>query len=860
MATLKDAILSAQNGTLPKDKADQLKQMILSGKMDAIAQKEGIDIEPLKNAGGKRTVATPDFLKKGAASIEAQTTDAPTKATAQNLQVGMTTDIAPAQPIEKPAEIQKLTPFNPLAPGQNVIEQAASGIKDIGGGLWETAKEMVGKDENKQVSGEGFHQAINGAFQLMAAPLAGTLQSVPGGEMALQGISSLFTAPAQLGGFLYEQGLKAAGQDPSKPEFQMAKSQIEDALNVGTALVTPKVTEMATPYAKGALNWGGKQLKGAGVKTTEFALPENVKGAEMAQNYEANLKIAQTALDEAKQTGDLGAIKKAETALATVEKSKPVTTGQTATQLGISGTEKGIGVKSKVAQHELYTKTIEPALKSDKTVIPKEDFITKLQEKIDTEPFKGRRDELQEGLDALAEEMNPTYTLETANKTKTSLDQFTPIKSFKGKDIANAYNQVKADFANLIRETTYKQLKDANIKKSYIDYSNLKELEKLGIKARTGAGFKGGFGGFWSSVWDTLVTPVTTTAGKYLYKAGDLLEFESPKPVKTVGEFIEGQGITKQEFESVVGPQREGSTNPNTMVPNTPPQNPNLKKQATEPIAQSNTAQPIQDTVPPPSGKSNFNTAGAAESAKLKQASLEKVAQNKSALVDEYLAKNGKFISTDKARELFTDIGYKRYNAAAVQDASKLVSEAAFTKAIETNPEPNGVLYSGGSGVGKTSTLKQVLGDVESTAAAILDGNLTNYNTALKRLQTIVDNGKVPKVVYIYRDIIDSFVDGVVKRMLNNPDELGRVVPVKVHLDNHLSSLDTVKRLYEDANGANIVLIDNSFGKGKPQVMTFDKLSSIKYPENALGQLTQIVKNLYKDGTISKEQYEAFLE
>lgn len=626
MATLQEKIDQARTGKMSDAGKAQLKQMILSGSLDAIAQQEGIDLTAFKSKNNIQTQAAPKFLQNAAASVASNpnlnagdTQNATSQKVSQAAGQGFPAPIDASQPsIASPTptpaaptpEPQKLTPLNPLAPGANILDQAVAGAKNIGGGLLEQGKEMFGQDKNKQTSGEGFHQAIQGAFQLMSAPLTGALQSVPGGDIALKGISDLFTAPAQLGGFLYEQGLKAAGYDPSKPEFQMAKSQIEDALNIGTALVGPKVAEAGA-------NFGGKLLKTVGIKTTEFALPENTKMAEMSQNYDASLKIAQTALDEAKQTGDLGAIKKADTALKTVEKSKPITTGQTATELGIAGTEKGIGVKSKVAQHELYTKTIEPALKSDTTVIPKEDFIAKLQEKINNEPFAGRRAELQDGLDALSEEMDSTYTLESANKTKTSLDQFTQNKSFRGKEIANAYNQMKADFANLIRKTTYDSLKDVNIKRSYLDYSNLKELEKLGIKARTGGGFKGGFGGFWHSVWDSLVTPVTTMAGKYIYKVGDFLQFESPTPVKTVGEFIENQGITKQEFESVVGPQRDGSMEPSTITPSTPPQNPNLTKQATEPMAQNSTTQPIQDTIPPPSGKSNFNTAGAVESATL---------------------------------------------------------------------------------------------------------------------------------------------------------------------------------------------------------------------------------------------------
>lgn len=273
----------------------------------------------------------------------------------------------------------------------------------------------------------------------------------------------------------------------------------------------------------------------------------------------------------------------------------------------------------------------------------------------------------------------------------------------------------------------------------------------------------------------------------------------------------------------------------------------------------------IDTTIQDSQGKSSFSGAGTATNAKLKAAALERVATNKGGLVDEYLSKNKKLISTDRARDLFTDLGYKRYNSAAVQDAAKQVSDAAFNQALASNPEPNGVLYAGGSGVGKTSTLntlKQILGDVEATAAAVLDGNLTNYDTALKKLGAIVENGKTPKVVYIYRDIVDSFTDGVVKRMLNsqNPDEFGRVVPVKVHVDNHVSSLATIKKLYEEGYGENMILVNNDLGKGNAKLMTLDELDKIEYNKDVTQQLTDIVTTLFKDEKISKEQYQAFLD
>ena len=57
MATLKEKIDAARTGQLSQEGAEKLKQMILSGRLDAMAQQEGIDLEPFKNQHGKKTLS-----------------------------------------------------------------------------------------------------------------------------------------------------------------------------------------------------------------------------------------------------------------------------------------------------------------------------------------------------------------------------------------------------------------------------------------------------------------------------------------------------------------------------------------------------------------------------------------------------------------------------------------------------------------------------------------------------------------------------------------------------------------------------------------------------------------------------------
>lgn len=210
---------------------------------------------------------------------------------------------------------------------------------------------------------------------------------------------------------------------------------------------------------------------------------------------------------------------------------KPVTVADTALRSGIAGTEKQIGIQAKQVADNLYKKEIAPAVKSVKGVITKDELFAPLAERIAQITDPSKKNAYQNAFESLAEDYKniDSFTFEQAQKLKSELAEFTPAKVFRGQDVANETRMLQADMAKLIREKTYDALKDKNIKQKYLDYGNLQELQKVGVKAISEAGTKGGFGGFWTTMYDTLLTPVKTIGGKTLYKVGDKLQFTAPK-------------------------------------------------------------------------------------------------------------------------------------------------------------------------------------------------------------------------------------------------------------------------------------------------------------------------------------------
>lgn len=285
----------------------------------------------------------------------------------------------------------------------------------------------------------------------------------------------------------------------------------------GAGLVKDAAVGGAKLVAKG-VSPVGSGVKTFGKSIYESAFTPNVKEAENILAYEASQPSMFSNLFGA------GAIKGNPA-------FKPITTSETALRAGIAGTEKQVGVQAKRVADTLYNKEIAPAVKGIQGIISKEELFAPAEERIANMVDPSKKAAYQNALDSLKEDYANVsdFSFEKAQALKSELAQFTPAKVFRGQDVANETRMIQADMANLIRQKTYEALKDVNIKQKYLDYGNLQELQKVGVKAISEAGTKGGFGGFWSTMYDKAMTPVKTIGGKVLYRIGDKLEVTAPK-------------------------------------------------------------------------------------------------------------------------------------------------------------------------------------------------------------------------------------------------------------------------------------------------------------------------------------------
>lgn len=247
------------------------------------------------------------------------------------------------------------------------------------------------------------------------------------------------------------------------------------------------------------------------------------------------------------------------------------------------------------------------------------------------------------------------------------------------------------------------------------------------------------------------------------------------------------------------------------------------------------------------------------DDAKIQEASISKYVKNPRGLLKQFLADNGKVVNTDEARKLFKDVGYAGYNSAAVQEASSAIAKDAWRSLLKKSKGTEALIYAGGSGTGKTSAVKNLLSKEVASAGAILDGNLSTQKSALARISEALKAGKTPHIVYVYRNPVDAWVNGVIKRMRSNVSEGGRIVPMSVFLQNHQGSYDVVKGLLKNGK-IKVSLVDNSLGAGKHAMLTPSKFSKISYTTSIKKKMLDETKKLLDNGSITKQQYEALIK
>lgn len=216
-----------------------------------------------------------------------------------------------------------------------------------------------------------------------------------------------------------------------------------------------------------------------------------------------------------------------------------------------------------------------------------------------------------------------------------------------------------------------------------------------------------------------------------------------------------------------------------------------------------------------------------------------------------YVAKYGKEISTDNARELSPDyapggmdVADSVTNAArtkwgeAVFQPARAFSRELYRRALKqetpSHQRKQVVFTAGGAGVGKSTSIRQLAGIARAVEAAeiIYDTTLSELKSATERINEGLDAGRMISIVLVYRDPIDALTKGVFPRA----KAMGRVPTLGGFLNTHLGAVQALLKIaavYKDDSRVAIAVIDNSRG------IDYANLSDLRFVENIAGKYSR---------------------
>lgn len=296
-------------------------------------------------------------------------------------------------------------------------------------------------------------------------------------------------------------------QDKSNPdgEYNSWKSTFWAWLGAAGAALAPAVWLW---WLYGA--W--KVVKEVGKKVYWLTLPPTQAEAEAIQSYDAG-------------TSDYKPRTAVDTAL-----DQPIIQkwGRTiSSKVGQMWTRGGIWVQSEAQASNLWKWQVKPMLQQSQKTVNIQSLIDEMKPEVikmakeDPDKLKELKVAWTKLRKAFSSEKYQALNMESTQNLKSGLQQRTPVKFFKWKEITNAYRELRGKLSSKLVKTLHSNLAEefgVDSAQMYQDYANLKWLSKIWPNALTQSWRKQGFWGFVSWAVDTLWTPISTTAGKLMYK------------------------------------------------------------------------------------------------------------------------------------------------------------------------------------------------------------------------------------------------------------------------------------------------------------------------------------------------------
>lgn len=267
-----------------------------------------------------------------------------------------------------------------------------------------------------------------------------------------------------------------------------------------------------------------------------------------------------------------------------------------------------------------------------------------------------------------------------------------------------------------------------------------------------------------------------------------------------------------------------------------------------------------------PRNKSPLNTAQRAMETRFAEqlgGNLDEAERQYSALPD---SAGGKVLNTDTARELSADYLADRTQSAAVHEPASWLVKQLYARRLAEAPkagEENTVLFTGGgTGAGKSTAVKGVLGEEAERAQIVYDTNMGTAKSAIGKIDQALAAGKNVRIAYVYREPIEALRAGALKRAMRQEGEFGsgRAVPIEEHLGTHVGSNEAIRQIalhYAHDPRVDVRIIDNSRGANNARLIALEHLPRIDY-NLTREQAHQTLESEFAGGRISAAIYRGF--
>ena len=198
----------------------------------------------------------------------------------------------------------------------------------------------------------------------------------------------------------------------------------------------------------------------------------------------------------------------------------------------------------------------------------------------------------------------------------------------------------------------------------------------------------------------------------------------------------------------------------------------------------------------------------------------------------DYRQKYGNVLNADNAKEMSPDYQKDRSLSMAVHEPASWLVKQMFKEDLErpvVEGHSNAVMFTaGGAGAGKTTAIE---GDSRAKAIfdqahTIVDGTMSAAKSSIGKVSQALQAGKEAIMLYVHRDPVDAFVNGVLPRA----ERTGRTVLLDEVAKQYSGIQDSMQAI-QDKFGSNpkfaMVVLDNTHGAGNAQTSSLDALPKI---------------------------------